>query len=307
MGSLVLDLQNEAINPDISTSNLLRKALIVAGKLKVKEFEEWISLELNGYPTGNIPEYRTLKGDVKGFNPYNGTWCPLIVEGNPELSRALSTQKTNQSIGEIEELIKYCSKNHKGILQLPYSEEIENNLMRLAEMPTPPKLIISPSILTGIIETVRNTVLNWALKMEEDGILGENLSFSSAEKKKAQTAEYHITNYFGNTSNSQIQVQCGTEASNQKIQQSNLNLEEVHRLLLALKGFLADMPSQVENMPDLKQEISLVETEIAQSHPDHKKVTEKLGSMKRILESAIGSAGGTGIQNMINWLASLIG
>ncbi|GAB1541151.1 hypothetical protein NUACC21_38210 [Scytonema sp. NUACC21] len=49
MNSLVLDLQRDAFDPSVSVLNLLRKALVVSQKLALKEFQEWIDFELNGY------------------------------------------------------------------------------------------------------------------------------------------------------------------------------------------------------------------------------------------------------------------
>jgi hypothetical protein len=40
--SLVLELQQEAMNPGVKVSDLLRKALVVATKLNVNEFKQWI-------------------------------------------------------------------------------------------------------------------------------------------------------------------------------------------------------------------------------------------------------------------------
>ena len=57
MGKIVLDLQLEALSKDSDVLNLLRKAYVVARKLKLDEFEEWVNSELNGYKVGNrIPE-----------------------------------------------------------------------------------------------------------------------------------------------------------------------------------------------------------------------------------------------------------
>ena len=141
--------------------------------------------------------------------------------------------------------------------------------------------------------------------MEEDEILGNGMKFSPEEKTTAHSTVYHIANFYGQSTNSQVQM--GTKDSSQNIQSEGIDLQELGRLLLALKGLSAGIPSNVEGVADLKQEIGLVETEIAKDNPDHEKVNERLGSIKRILESAVGSAGGVGIQNIINWVASIIG
>ena len=64
MSSLVLDLQQEILKPDCDILNALRKAHIIAIKLKLSEFDTWIQSELNGYETNQdlIPDYRKISG-----------------------------------------------------------------------------------------------------------------------------------------------------------------------------------------------------------------------------------------------------
>ena len=75
MSSLVLELQADAINQEVSCSDLLRKALVVSKKLEVDSIENWLYQELNGYsgsPSDEIPDYRIIRGQVKALNPYHG-------------------------------------------------------------------------------------------------------------------------------------------------------------------------------------------------------------------------------------------
>jgi hypothetical protein len=78
MPGVVLDLQRDALDPKYPLTDLLRKALVVARKLKIVEFESWIDNELNGYrgPEESVPNYRLLHGQVKCHNPYHG-WQPM--------------------------------------------------------------------------------------------------------------------------------------------------------------------------------------------------------------------------------------
>ena len=46
---IVIELQKQAIDTDSDVVSLLRKAYLVARKLDIKDFEEWINSELNGY------------------------------------------------------------------------------------------------------------------------------------------------------------------------------------------------------------------------------------------------------------------
>ena len=64
----------------------------------------------------------------------------------------------------------------------------------------------------GIVDSVRTTVLEWALKLEEDGIVDEGLSFSSTEKALAANPVYHNVMH----SNREVigsQIQQGTSGS----------------------------------------------------------------------------------------------
>lgn len=50
-----------------------------------------------------------------------------------------------------------------------------------------------------IIEKVKTAVLDWTIKLESEGILGENTTFSEQEKQVAATIPQTINNYYGNT------------------------------------------------------------------------------------------------------------
>jgi hypothetical protein len=69
MGSLVLELQRECLDSRIFVSDVLRKALVVARKLGLTEFQAWINSELNGYYAGKIdlPEYRILCAQLRSW------------------------------------------------------------------------------------------------------------------------------------------------------------------------------------------------------------------------------------------------
>ena len=56
---IVIQLQREALDENVDIETLLRKAYLVARKLQLKDFEEWISSEQNGY-NGDVPDYRTV-------------------------------------------------------------------------------------------------------------------------------------------------------------------------------------------------------------------------------------------------------
>lgn len=79
---MVIELQRDALDRNVSITDLLRKSLVVARKLKIIEFEKWVSSELSGYSkTDEIPDYRWATGSVQAWNPYHG-WQSVMFEDN---------------------------------------------------------------------------------------------------------------------------------------------------------------------------------------------------------------------------------
>ena len=64
MASVVADLQRMSLDKEVGVSDLLRTALIVAHKLSIEEFKEWISSELLAVGVGVA---LTLAGFLAGI------------------------------------------------------------------------------------------------------------------------------------------------------------------------------------------------------------------------------------------------
>ena len=87
MPALVPELVNMASTPGVSTADLLRRALVVARRLAVPELADWINSELTGYGSGEVPEYRRVRGQLVAENPYRGV---VPVFAPPELTEQLA-------------------------------------------------------------------------------------------------------------------------------------------------------------------------------------------------------------------------
>jgi hypothetical protein len=79
--SIVIELQQLADNGQTPITDVLRKALIVATKLKIDDFKEWVENELGGYDGKTLPPYRIIYGDLKA-NDRNGAWIPARAPTN---------------------------------------------------------------------------------------------------------------------------------------------------------------------------------------------------------------------------------
>lgn len=210
MSYLVIDLQKSSLDSTISITNLLREAFVVAKKLKLDDFEKWINFELNGYcNTNDIPEYRKVYGQLKGFNPVNG-WIPTLFNGDTKMQNILTIREVSEPIAKLE----FLMNSEGSSLCITYPTDVEQKLGAMFGYETKYQLFVDKSQFQGILEAVRTTVMNWSLELECDGILGEEMIFSDRERHIAVERNYTVNNFYGDVKNSQIQQ--NTKESKQK-------------------------------------------------------------------------------------------
>ncbi|WP_443623567.1 AbiTii domain-containing protein [Catenibacterium sp.] len=197
MASIVLDLQKEILSPNCDIVNVLRKAHLIAVKLKLSDFDQWIQYELSGYPNKeSCPEDRKGRGALKYLNQFYG-WIPIIIQNN-EIEKIICERKMSNSISEIVFLSD--SSENELIAELSGEESalLDKNCNTL--IPQRYALHISITAAKDIEEKVKNAILDWTLKLEEEGIVGENMMFTDKEKDCATNIPQTVNNYYGPTS-----------------------------------------------------------------------------------------------------------
>lgn len=248
MGSIVLDLQQEVISQDCDIVNALRKAHLIAVKLGLEEFDKWICNELNGYKNVNeCPKYRNIHCELRAYNPYYGL-IPTTIS-NTELENTINMKVLVQPISEIIALI-----NNKENGLVINCNGVETKLFNeLFKMPVdlPFTYNVPTSAVIDIIEQVKNTLLEWTLRLEKEGIVGENMSFNEKEKEQAKSIPQTINNYYGNTN-----VVNGT-ANNSPIVAGNDNTVSI------TKEELSDELNKIANEIKNTNEISTDDIETA--------------------------------------------
>lgn len=163
--SIVLELQHMASDNKVRITDLLQKALLVASKLGLDDFKHWILKELEGYPDKKgLPNYRVVSSIIKAYNPFHG-WIPCQFE-DQEISKHLSNITFTQPIGELEALV-LSNKDKNGMLQVTFTQEVTDTLMKMANSDLPPTRFINKAKIYGILDTIRTTVLKRTLKLEE--------------------------------------------------------------------------------------------------------------------------------------------
>ena len=296
MTSLVNELQREALDRSVRTADLLRKALVVARKLGREDIQPWLNSELNGYlDTADIPQYRSVIGEIKSYNPYNGIWMPIMFpESLAELHRSLTNRKCAQAVSELEDLLT----SERDLLTMPYSAQVSARLTKMIDVVSPPVMVISASKLRGILDTTRTTVLEWALQLEEQGVTGEGFSFSNEEHTAARSVVFNI----GSMSHSQIQG--GTIGSTQVFEHSEDELHDIRELIKELNASVSKLGLERDIIEELRRDIATLEAQLDSPKPKLTIIHESFRSIRNIVEGAAGSAVTTG---MLSRLGSLLG
>jgi hypothetical protein len=286
IASIVTELQADALNSNVRIPDLLRKALVIARKLQLTEFEEWVSRELEGYKlTRDVPPYRVIRGEVRAWNPYNQSWIPGVFEDPSEAER-LSRRANGSSVSELEETLEE-SRRRGGQLQMPFDQATQAALMRRFNLPLIPTLVVSSTSLRHILDAVRTTVLNWALRLEADGIHGEGLTFSTQEREKVASAVYNIMNFYGGVSGSQVQQ--ASFDSNQTMGFADATLKELLSAVEKALTTLPQLPGPEASKMELKADLQTLAAQAVSPRPSPTIIRESAKSARTILEGMAGS------------------
>lgn len=285
MSSIVIELQKDALNKSVSATDLLRKAFVVARKLRLTEFQEWIEKELNGYEK-DVPGYRVAHGEVRAWNPNRG-WVPVYFK-DPQRAELLSDRPNGQAIAELEDMLR--RRGEDSSFYMPFSHSLQSKISTAIGFETQVALFCQRSSIVRVVDSVRNIVLNWALKLEEQGVLGEGLSFSEQEKSTAAKSSQSINNFYGPVHSAQISQ--GSSDVSQIAGNISFDKGAASQLIQQLRNAVQDLNFEKQKKEELTSELATVEAQVASPRPKYGIIEESLSSIRNILEGAGGGAAG---------------
>ncbi|MFD1673672.1 hypothetical protein [Alicyclobacillus fodiniaquatilis] len=289
MASIVLELQQKAMYQQGSVSDLLRIAYAVARKLRVDKFTSWAKQELDGYQSVDkdlIPQYRTVRGQLRAFNPYRG-WIPAVIPDDG-LSKLVESTQLFEPVPEIEHILS----NNNGIIQKTLPHVASTTLSKYFKMDTQFSLILERSALEGILQDIRQNVLDWALRLEEEGILGDGVKFSDEEKQAAQehSSQLNIT-----APGAHIQVQQNTSHSSQTMQTHQIDIQRVQALAEQIRTNLDQTGLRENDKGEVLRELEVLSEQIHSTSPHPGSISKSFAFIKSVLERAVGSLVASGL------------
>lgn len=293
MARLVEEIQRDALDANVRVSTLLRKVKLAAAKLDLPFIEAWVETELNGY-SGDIPSYRRFKGVPKAHNPFNG-W--IAIEAPAEIYEAISTTSTSQSVAQLEDLLR---DDNSKTFHTPMNRGVIDALnkganVRLGQM----SVFVSRSDLAGILDRVRNLVLDWAIALEKSGIKGEGMSFSSEEKSAAQRDASITIGSVGT-----LVGVLGNNNSVRDIAGGNINVVQVKDLAQQLHANHANLVSAGADGQMLSSAVNNLIMEVNKPEPNPGVLRGLLNDVRSALSGAAGSLMASGALTLI---ASILG
>jgi hypothetical protein len=179
---------------------------------------------------------------------------------------------------------------------MPYPPSVQAKLVKSAHLPSPPVLLISEARLHGILDAIRTTVLEWALRLEEQGVIGDGLSFSDADRKAASHMVFNI----GLMSHSQIQADAA--GSQQHLISVGPDNERILALAKEIRASLPRLSLGKAASDELTSELGTLEAQSKSPKPKHGIIKESLRSVRTILEGAAGNAVAEGLLHTVRIL-----
>ena len=171
--SLLREIEHDAAASGLATSDLLRKCLILAYRLRNVPFREWVERELDGYPSeAELPPYRrghrgTLKAQV--VNPVRyASGVPVPSFLLPEWYRDRATRfEFREAIAILESLVGDAQSSGRTMLHSPIPPEVFADIEVFEGFSTVGMdAQLSVSVVAGVIDQVRSRALRFALEME---------------------------------------------------------------------------------------------------------------------------------------------
>lgn len=219
--SLLREIQKDAVNSNVSVSDLLRKCKILAYRLGNEEFKSWVEFELNGYESDDlVPEYRVLyvgsKGNFVGSFGKSFNNADIPTHGLPEKLQKICTKASFTN--PIAALESYAVNDKNGQLTQSWNLAIlakyGSNMYSDLNCIQAWKVIPIAAVI-GIIDTVKTKILNFVLEIEIINPEAGEAELNSNPIPQDQVSQIFNINISGNVGN----LASGNSHSN--IQQTN--------------------------------------------------------------------------------------
>lgn len=231
-----MKLLNEIIelgtSTDGSIATMLRKLLVLAYDLKNQKLTEWVSGELNGYPTGSpVPDYRNVRTGARGNfqGPFGSSYANVPLPAmilKPHHRDFAERVYLRQPISGLEQSSKYGKSSMMpwpaDLVVVYQSDFIEGYALHSAWLDLPEQIFVA------VVDTVKTRALHFALELRSElGDVTDDLKSIPAAKVEQSV----INNIWGGTN-----IITGSAQNFTQIGTVNVAAGDIASLAAALKN-----------------------------------------------------------------------
>lgn len=299
MTPLILQIQADAMDANVRIGMLLRKAKVAAVKLGLKEFGKLVDCELSGYTREeDVPEFRIVFGKLKCLNPFHG-WMPVSI-GDIQIEEIITRIVIQQPITSLEDT--YYNQCEAGYVCYPLNGRQQILLAECTGLRTQYQLHIYYPQIFDILEAIRTKVIDWTLSLEQAGVLGEGMQFTTNEKKVATELTKTIINIgnagtIGNVHGAVGNLTRSTVSANHYEGTADDNLDEIRDLVRQIL-------SQAQNVdPTVRDAASKIDSELRNKTPNKSVIHAGLSTIRTVCEGAAGNLIASGILAALSKIA----
>lgn len=177
--SLFSEIQSDILS-NVSLATVMRKAKVLAYRLKNQEFKTWVDYELSGYYGTDIPlpDYRILGAHSSGTF-FNGVWknenaeIPLYLLPK-DTQEYLRKMRMHAGIRELEALLESTSADNR---EMPIGYRWEADLLAVFNTKASEQLgsfklidaktVVSRAAVAQILDNIRNRLLSFILELAD--------------------------------------------------------------------------------------------------------------------------------------------
>jgi YD repeat-containing protein len=301
MTNILQQIQADVLNQNVSLSNTLRKAKVLASQLRSQELSNWVSSELDGYKSEkDLPDYRVIR--TRSIGKWtNGAWLatnhgvPLYKITDEKLVETLTTLQVHEGIRTVEQ---YAAKQEHHFVFAPEITALVNHYVSedgygYSEI----QLAIGAHEFEQILDTVKNRLLDFVLKLDETWNPAENPPSRDRLRELVSVVIYNNPQG-GNVS---VFDQRGQQVTYQYNAAGNINIDSA-RDNIGLATELEKLVEEIERAKEAKAVVKEIAVEaeyhVMQSakeakskRPNKGSILEHIGKAKALLDDVAAAAG----------------
>ena len=200
---LLDEIRDDLVNESVGLSNTLRKAKILASRLGVSEFRDWLHFELNGYPDEDkTPQYRRFRPVNMGtfHGPLQSQMKNVVLPtyNLPDWVRDFAENFVFlEGVGHLEGIVAADSDSFRRrwpqellMVARKYINLSGEMVLVDAEQPLP------IHVVSGIIDKIKNVLLDFILDLQENEVAPEEME-SDTETRQVVRNLFEFNIYGG--------------------------------------------------------------------------------------------------------------